>query len=160
MAALLDTGVLLRLFNRSDPQSSEIRGAIRALCGARVDLVCTAQNIAEFWNVCTRPATARGGFGLSPADAARKVRGLERLITVLDDSPLAYTVWKDLATKHELIGVSVHDARIVALMLVWGIADLLTLNPGDFRRYSGINVTTPRDVLSRRPDVRLPEAGM
>jgi len=32
----------------------------------------TTQVQAEFWVVCTRPATARGGYGLSPAKTERK----------------------------------------------------------------------------------------
>jgi hypothetical protein len=39
-------------------------------------------------------------------------------------------------------GIQVHDARMVAAMRVHGIANLLTLNAKDFRRYGGI--TSPK----------------
>jgi hypothetical protein len=37
----------------------------------------------------------------------------------------------------------VHDARLVALMQVNGIADILTLNGSDFARYTGIVPIAP-----------------
>lgn len=41
-----------------------------------------------------------------------------------------------------------HDARLVAMMRVAGITDILTLNIGDFARYSAITAVTPTDVLA------------
>jgi hypothetical protein len=79
MLVLVDSGVLLRLLERTDPQHGVIRGAVRALRGRGDRLVTAPQNAAEFWNVCTRPVTARGGFGLSIADTDRRLRVVERL---------------------------------------------------------------------------------
>ena len=45
-------------------------------------------------------------------------------------------------------GIQVHDARMVAAMRVHGIANLLTLNAKDFRRFSGITVLSPDEVLA------------
>jgi len=45
-------------------------------------------------------------------------------------------------------GIQAHDARTVAAMRVHGIANLLTLNAKDFRRFSGIIVLAPNDVLA------------
>jgi hypothetical protein len=33
------------------------------------ELCCAPQNIVQFWKVCTRLAAARGGFGLTIAEA-------------------------------------------------------------------------------------------
>ena len=102
--------------------------------------------MAEFWNVCTRPATARGGFGLSIADADRRLRIIERLFRVLPDNPATYQAWRALVVAHALKGVQVHDARLVALMQVNGIAHILTLNGGDFARYTGIVPIAPTSL--------------
>lgn len=59
MRYLLDTGILIRIPHRTDPLNAEVRGAIRALANAGHRFVTTRQNIAQFWNVCTRPALAR-----------------------------------------------------------------------------------------------------
>jgi len=42
-------------------------------------MVSTHQNIAEFWNVATRPASARGGFGLDPGVVEKQVATIEKL---------------------------------------------------------------------------------
>ena len=64
MPYVLDTGVLLRLFDCSDPSHVAIRQAVIRLKVRGERLVTTAQNIAEFWNVSTRRPTALGGYGL------------------------------------------------------------------------------------------------
>lgn len=75
---LADTNILLRFLLRNDLAYPTIRQAVRSLKSRREQLVTTPQNIAEFWNVCTRPTTARGGLGLSIEATERRVRLLER----------------------------------------------------------------------------------
>jgi predicted nucleic acid-binding protein len=87
---LADTNILLRFLLRNDPTYPAIRQAVRNLKTRREQLVTTPQNIAEFWNVCTRPTTARGGLGLSIEATERRVRLLERHFHVLPDSPGIY----------------------------------------------------------------------
>src|SRR3954447_1714254 len=83
MLVLLDTGILLRLLDPTDPHYGTVRGAVRVLRARGDTLVISAQNVAEFWNVCTRPAAARGGLGLSVAECDRRLRLLERLFPVV-----------------------------------------------------------------------------
>jgi predicted nucleic acid-binding protein len=151
MLVLTDSGILLRLLEPGDPQHAAIRGAVRALRSRGDTLVTTAQNAAEFWNVCTRPATARGGYGLSIADADRRLRIIERLFRVVPDSPTAYRTWRSLLVTHAVKGVQVHDARLVALMQDNGITHILTLNGSDFARYPGI---VPIDPTSLQPPLK------
>lgn len=72
MIILVDSGIVLRLLEQGDPQHAAIRGAVRVLRGRGDTLVTAPQNAAEFWSVCTRPATARGGYGLSIGEADRR----------------------------------------------------------------------------------------
>jgi predicted nucleic acid-binding protein len=146
MLVLVDSGILLRLLEPSDPQHAAIRGAVRALRSRGDTLVTAAQNAAEFWNVCTRPAAARGGFGLSIADADRRLRVIERLFHVLPDSPAAYQAWRRLLIPHAVKGVQVHDTRLVGLMQANGITHVLTLNGSDFARYPGIVPIAPTSL--------------
>ena len=90
--------------------------------------------------------SARGGYGLSIADADRRLRVIERLFHVLPDSPAAYQVWRGLLVAHAVRGVQVHDARLVALMQVNGITHILTLNGGDFARYRDIIPIAPTSL--------------
>jgi predicted nucleic acid-binding protein len=146
MLVLADSNVLLRLFHQSDPLHSVVRSAIHTL-RARGDRLCyTSQVLGEFWNVCTRPVTARGGFGLTVAETDRRVRRLERRFTLLPDTPLVHQQWHGLLLSHSVTGVQVHDTRLVAAMTVYGLTQLLTFNVGDFGRYFGITALHPQEV--------------
>jgi predicted nucleic acid-binding protein len=147
MAFLVDTGILLRLVNRSEPLHATVRSAIRTLKARGETLITAHQNVAEFWNVCTRPASARGGYGLSIEETAKRLRLLERVIPVLLETVASYPLWKTLVVAQAVQGVQAHDARLVAFMLSHGVANLLTLNEGDFKRYMAIEVFTPASIL-------------
>jgi predicted nucleic acid-binding protein len=104
------------------------------------------QVVSEFWNVCTRPATARGGLDLSVDQTERKVCLIERHFVLLPDNLATFQEWRRLAVAHSLSGVAVHDAKLVASMNSHGITNVLTLNDGDFKRYKKINVVNPADL--------------
>ncbi len=72
---------------------------------------------------------------------------LERLFVVLPFSVFAYQEWRRIVVTHQITGVAVHDARLVATMTTAGITHLLTLNEADFRRYVGLVVLTPDGVV-------------
>jgi len=148
MNVLLDTGILLRLVDRNDPLHASVRAGVRAVKARGDNLTMTAQNIAEFWNVCTRPASARGGLGLSVADTNQRLRLLERIVGILPDSPAAYPIWRNLVTTLGIQGVQVHDARLVALMQVHGTTHIVTLNVADFGRFPGITALDPASAAA------------
>lgn len=143
MRILADSGILLRLYHTVDPRHLAVRRTVAALELQWHDLVTTPQNIAEFWNVCTRPATARGGFGLSFAEAERRLQAVERGFTLIIDRSTTYRLWRALVLRHQVQGKQVHDARLAAVMLSHGITHILTLNGRDFVRYPGITVIDP-----------------
>jgi predicted nucleic acid-binding protein len=115
MSVLLDTSILLRAFDRTHHQYGSIRQAIRNLWKSNESLVVTVQNIDEFWNVSTRPI-ANNGFGLSPLQVQRRIETIERFCSVVTESVDSYRHWKELVAVHGIVGVSVHDARLVAVM--------------------------------------------
>jgi predicted nucleic acid-binding protein len=112
----------------------------------QVETVTTLQNISEFWNVSTRPMSARGGFGLTIEQAERRLRLLERFITVLPEPAGLYERWRELVLSQRVLGVQVHDAKIVAAMNLHGIQQILTFNGRDFSRYVDVLVITPEQL--------------
>ena len=104
------------------------------------------QNAVEFWNVCTRPATARGGWGLDIAEADRRLSAIEAGFSLLTELPVVYPIWRRLVVAHSVQGKQVHDARLVALMMAHGITHVLTLNAGDFARFPGIVEIAPASL--------------
>ncbi len=143
MAHLIDTGVLLRVFDRSDPYHAGIRATLRRLVRNGERLVTASQNIAEFWNVSTRPASARGGYGHPIERVWRRISAIEQFCDVLTESPESYARWKQLVAQHSVTGVKVHDVRLVAIMESYGISQLLTLNAADFQRFGQIQSQVP-----------------
>lgn len=111
-------------------------------------LCTTAQNIAEFWNVSTRPMSARGGFGQDIPTTNRRVQFIEKFGQIISDQPDAYAEWRQLVVDYQVQGVSVHDARIVAVMQAASITTLITLNAADFARYATVTALMPQQVLA------------
>lgn len=146
MAYLVDTNVLLRIRHRPAPEHLLVRQALFRLHSQKQALYYASQNLVEFWCVCTRPSVARGGFGLSITETETRVRSLERFLQFLPDGPAVHAEWRRLVFQHSVSGVQVHDARLVASMLVHGVPNLLTLNVPDFRRYPGIVAVHPSSI--------------
>ena len=148
MRYLLDTGIILRLTNRNAANHLVVRQSVTALKRQGHTVLTTFQNLSEFWNVCTRPVEAHDGLGLTDEQTHRRLRTIERITSLLPDSPDITPQWKSLLLKHRVRGVQVHDAKIAALMMIHQVSDLLTLNPKDFSRYSEIRAITPEIVLA------------
>lgn len=146
MAHLVDTNIFIRLASRNDPLRQLALDTLRKLRSRNEVLCYTPQIISEFWNVCTRPASARGGLDLSAEQTERKVRLIERYFVLLPDSLATFQEWRRLVVAHSLIGLAVHDAKLVASMNIHGVTNLLTLNDGDFTRYTTTNAINPSDV--------------
>ena len=145
MSILVDTNVLLRLAQRNHEQ---YRTAISGVARARLSsgpLYVTPQNVAEFWVAATRPIGATNGLGLTAEAAAAEIGTIERLFELAADDPAIFPIWKGLVVTHRVLGTQVHDARLVAAMLVHGIGGILTFNVADFSRY-GVAVLHPADV--------------
>jgi|SRR5579862_15725 len=137
MRILVDTNILLRAIQNENPLCSVARMALKTLHRQNYQLCLTPQNVREFWNVCTRP-TDHNGLGISVQGTERHTRFLERYFTVLPDSILTYSTWRQLVAAHNVLGVKVHDAWLVAAMKSHGVKRILTFNANDFARYDGV----------------------
>ena len=145
MSVLVDTNVLLRRTQSGGTQYGVAVESVRRLLVTGEPVYYTLQNIAEFWNVLTRPLEANG-MGVTTAVALGEVEKIERAMELLPDSPAMYGEWKRLVVRHGVQGVKVHDARLVAAMNVHGVGRILTFNADDFTRY-GIEVVHPSSLL-------------
>src|SRR5580692_2938145 len=119
MSVLVDTNILLRRLQPNHAHHAMAIDSVARLLGTGEPVHFTLQNISEFWNVMTRP-TAVNGLGFSAEFALNEVNKIERVLTLLPDSPAAYEEWKRLVVSYAVSGAKVHDARLVALMNVHG----------------------------------------
>ena len=146
MPYLADTNILLRFIAPTDPNHILVRDVIYSLLKSGEEVCYTSQNLAEFWNVCTRPVTSRSGFGLSIEETDRRTKVVESYFTFLPDSEATHAQWRRLVVDYRVSGVQVHDARLVAAMLVHGLTHILTFNTTDFARYSEITAVHPTAI--------------
>lgn len=146
MAYLIDSNVFLRAAKRADPDRPLALGAIRKLRANKEDLCYTTQVLVEFWNVCTRPTSARGGLGLSLQITERKTNLIKKRFRLLTESLATHQEWRRLVAAYSVSGVHVHDAMLVAVMKVYGVTHLMTFNKDDFKRYPGITALLPSEV--------------
>ncbi|AUT01826.1 PIN domain nuclease [Nostoc sp. CENA543] len=136
MAYLVDTNLLLRSVEPHHPMYGDTVNAISTLAVAGIGLFVASQNLVEFWRSATRPVD-RNGLGFTVAEAEAELQRLETLFPVLPDVPEIYPEWRRIVLQYRVMGVNVHDARLVAVMRVHGLTHILTFNTGDFTRYSG-----------------------
>ena len=153
MSHLIDTNILLRRQQRGNEQAPLAVQALYRLRQQGEQLSVARQNLIEFRNTASRPLD-KNGLGLTPADADFELDILERDFTTLPENDLVYFVWRRLIAAKGVSGKQVHDARLVAFMLVYGVTHILTFNGADFRRFetlppeigSGIVIVNPSDV--------------
>lgn len=122
MQILVDTGILLRAFDRTSSYQRPILKTFQRIWNRGDEMVATHQNIAEFWNVATRPASARGGFGLDAVIVEKQVSTIEKLGQLVPFDEVAYGIWRQILLN-------------------------LTLNGSDFQRYPNIVSWTPYDFV-------------
>lgn len=146
MSVLVDTDVLLRRTQPTHESHAVAVESVAWLLASGEAVHFTLQNIAEFWNVVTRPVVSNG-LGFSVVLALAEVNKIERALTLLPDVPAMYGEWKRLVVQHGVQGVRVHDTRLVAAMNVHNVPRILTFDAGDFGRY-GVEVVLPAAVLS------------
>ena len=150
MIALLDTNVLLRYSNPSDPAHCIVADAIRILRSTGVQPRIVPQNVYEFWVVGTRPI-ANNGLGLNVAECEQTLNQVEIAFPLLSDKEDLLVEWRKLVITLDCKGKVAHDARLVAAMKTHGVDKLLTFNVGDFSRYSNITILDPHVVASTVP---------
>ena len=142
MQTVCDTNILLRCAQPGHPMFDEALAAVRGLLARGDQLIVFLQNIAEFWNVATRPAN-KNGLGYTIEKAHYELEQLLQSISIWPDHERTPAVWRDLVVAHSVSGVQVHDARIVAAMKAHGLTTILTYNGSDFVRFRDIQILHP-----------------
>jgi len=139
-----DSNLLLYLTDAGSPFYEASRRAFEVLTAQGVTFLYTSQNLAEFWNVCTRPQP--GGLGLSIDETIVRLRLVEQRFGYLSEFVAAEATYKELLIRYQVRGVQVHDARLAALMLANGVTEILTFDRDDFKRYAELTVIHPEEL--------------
>lgn len=145
---LVDTNVLLRSCDPPSPSYTAAYETVAQLIEFGHRVCITSQNVIEFWAVATRPVSANG-LGWDVAKTKSEVDLILGRFPLLVDTPEIFACWSQLVSTLAITGKRVHDARLVAVMLVHRLQHLVTFNIDDFKVYSGLTLVHPEHVNQR-----------
>ncbi len=132
---MLDTNVLLAATDENRSAHVAALAILNRWPDANSTLCVSGQILREYLAVATRPAD-QNGLGLKPAEAAANVRAIRDRTTLLaEDARVADRLIR-LLDDIQFAGKQVHDANVVATMLVHGVGTVVTMNTGDFERFA------------------------
>ena len=131
---VVDTNVLLAATDRSRDEHSAAMAVLNDWPRAGTVLYASAQIMREYLVVATRPI-AQNGLGLAAPDAVANVRALRARVELLQEDRRVNEHLFELVEQAPCAGKQIHDANVVATMLVHGVDTLVTLNLADFTRF-------------------------
>jgi predicted nucleic acid-binding protein len=131
---MLDTNVLLAASDEGRGEHGDALTVLNDWAARRTELCTSGQVIREYLSVATRPA-ARKGLGLKLPDAVGNVRAIRERTTLLAEDSTVTDRLLGLLGDVECGGKQVHDANLVATMLVHGVGTVVTMNLDDFARF-------------------------
>jgi predicted nucleic acid-binding protein len=131
---MLDTNVILSATDAGRAEHHQAMLIFNVWAGRGTTLYASGQIMREYLAVATRPAD-KNGLDLKQADALANVRAFRtRTSLLVEDSRVADRLL-GLLDETPCTGKQVHDANVVATMLVHGIDSLITINVADFARF-------------------------
>ncbi|WP_375503267.1 type II toxin-antitoxin system VapC family toxin [uncultured Jatrophihabitans sp.] len=140
--AVLDTNVLLAATDEARAEHGWATAAINDWPAAGIVLYASGQILREYLAASTRPLE-QNGLGMTRSDAVANVRALRaRLGLLVEDAKVADRLLTLLETV-ECAGKQVHDANVVATMVVHGIDTVVTMNVDDFARFDDLVTVVP-----------------
>jgi predicted nucleic acid-binding protein len=133
---MLDTNVLLAATDESRAEHRDALTVLNGWAAGPTDLCTSGQVLREYLSVASRPAE-QNGLGLNLPDALGNVRAFRGRTTLLAEDSAVADRLVGLLADVECRGKRVHDANLVATMLVHGVGTVVTMNLGDFARFEG-----------------------
>src|SRR5699024_8228052 len=131
---VLDTNVLLAATDEGRAEHQRALAVLNDWPGRGATLYASGQILREYLAVATRPVE-HNGLGLSRPDATANVRAVRGRIRLLAENDKVSDRLLELVNEIACAGKQVHDANVVATMLVHGVDAIVTLNTDDFARF-------------------------
>jgi predicted nucleic acid-binding protein len=132
--AMLDSCVLVAATDRNRKAHRDALTVLEMWPPSGTRLYLSGQIMREYLAVATRPETVNG-LGLSLADALDNLNAFRDRTMLLSES--GKVTDRLLRLLHEVTcgGKAVHDANVVATVLVHGVGTVVTSNLADFARF-------------------------
>ena len=140
-AMFVDANVLIYAGLASSPFHSVARRRLVEAHAAGTRLWISGQIVREYLVAITRGQTF--SKPVSPADAAASAKTIASQFTVANDTGDVGQQLLELVSQFDVKGKQVHDANVVATMLIHGVRRLLTHNVADFERFATLIEIVP-----------------
>jgi predicted nucleic acid-binding protein len=130
----VDTNVLVYSTNVLSPLKDIAKRAIQKAREQGIELIISQQILREYLAVTTRFSVT--GSGVTLHEIVDNLQIFRTEFTLLEEKLAVLAKLIELIQIFPTAGSQVHDANIIATMLVHGIDYLLTHNVDDFKRFS------------------------
>lgn len=130
----VDTNILLRALIPEMSFHTEADNLLRKMLREDTELWISGQVIREFIVQVTHPRTLK--VPLTIEQVINEINAIQPLFSIADETAVVREKLLDLLKSYPTSGKQIHDANIVATMLVYGIDTLITLNVSDMNRFS------------------------
>lgn len=140
-AIFIDTNILVYANLALSPFHIQATERLRSLAEQGIDLYISRQTLREYLAAMTRRSDLTGTIPIESLVA--DVRYFANYFRLVEDNLLVTERLLTLIAEIPSGGKQVHDANIVATMLVYGIPQLLTHNTSDFAKFSGLITVLP-----------------
>jgi predicted nucleic acid-binding protein len=131
--AFVDTNILLRATISRMNEHREAEALVQSMWEKDIELWISRQIIREYLVQATHPNTFKPPFSIE--HVMDQMETITALFRVSDENKDVTAQLLQLLKTYPTRGKQIHDANIVAAMLVNGIDTLLTLNLDDFKRF-------------------------
>lgn len=146
----VDTNVLIYANLALSPFYQVAVGALQTLDAAEAPIWISRQVLREYLAAMTRPGALTGKIATD--ELAADIHSFSEQFYVAEDGSDVTDELVHLFTTVPMAGKQVHDANIVATMLVHGVRRLLTHNVDDFKRFSHLIRVVPLVADAETPE--------
>jgi len=135
----IDTNILVYLVNEDSPFRVKVEKKFREIVKRYgSEIYISRQVLREYAVVMTKPGTVENP--LSPEEVICDLERWNNIFQVLDETEGTTQVLMELIKNYGIKGKKIHDANIVATMVVYSIKNLFTLNVNDFKMFEEIHL--------------------
>jgi len=137
----LDTNILVRATIKTAPLHQEAQSLLNQLWQSESQLWVSPQVLREYFSTLTRPQT----YSYTPDknQVIEQIRRFKQTFFIAEETISVSDQLLTLTEKVLIAGKQIHDANIVATMLVYKIDTLATHNLEDFKRFVGLITILP-----------------
>lgn len=133
----LDTNVLIAATDTSRRLHLDAQRLLMLANRSGVHLGVSGQILREYLVVATRPSEVNG-LGMSAREALINVEEFRKRLVFYEETEAVANRLRQLVRDHGVVGKRIHDANLVATMLVHGISRIITENLDDFAVFAEI----------------------